>query len=164
MSGRVGSITTGIIADGLVFNMDPANRASTIPSTSTDKTFNTVNTSVSGSFTSTGMYDASNHVTFAFDGSNRINVNTSTISFANDFAISIWVNPSSISGGYRMFWGGSGYSGGNGIGFYMYNNNIRPFVSFNGSASQLFNSNPPLVIGDWFHLILQRAVGNKWEL
>ena len=28
MSGRVGSITTDIIADGLVFNMDAANRAS----------------------------------------------------------------------------------------------------------------------------------------
>ena len=27
MSGRVGSITTDIIADGLVFNMDAANRA-----------------------------------------------------------------------------------------------------------------------------------------
>jgi len=30
MSGRVGSITTDIIADGLVFNMDAANRASYI--------------------------------------------------------------------------------------------------------------------------------------
>ena len=29
---KYGSITTGIIADGLVFNMDAANRASTIPS------------------------------------------------------------------------------------------------------------------------------------
>ena len=50
MGIRRGSISTPIIADGLVFNMDAANRASTIPSTSTDKTFNTVDTSVSGSF------------------------------------------------------------------------------------------------------------------
>ena len=42
MSGRVGSITTDIIADGLVFNMDAANRASTIPSSTTTKTFNTI--------------------------------------------------------------------------------------------------------------------------
>ena len=49
MSGRVGSITTDIIADGLVFNMDPANRASTIPSTSTTEVFNTLDMSVSGS-------------------------------------------------------------------------------------------------------------------
>ena len=31
MGGRVGSITTEIIADGLVFNADAANRASYIP-------------------------------------------------------------------------------------------------------------------------------------
>ena len=49
MSGRVGSITTDIIADGLVFNMDAANRASTIPSTSTTTVFNTVNPSITGS-------------------------------------------------------------------------------------------------------------------
>ena len=49
MSGRVGSITTDILADGLFFNMDPSNRASTIPSSNTTKTFNTIKTSVSGS-------------------------------------------------------------------------------------------------------------------
>ena len=36
MGIRRGSISTPIIVDGLVFNMDAANRASTIPSTSTD--------------------------------------------------------------------------------------------------------------------------------
>ena len=56
---KYGSITTGIIADGLVFNVDPANRASTIPSTSTLKTFNTINSSQSGSFNSTGIFDSS---------------------------------------------------------------------------------------------------------
>ena len=51
MSGRVGSITTDIIADGLVFNMDAANRASTIPNTNTTQSFNTLNPTVnSGSF------------------------------------------------------------------------------------------------------------------
>ena len=39
MSGRVGSITTDIIADGLVFNMDAANRASTIPNFYYNKNF-----------------------------------------------------------------------------------------------------------------------------
>lgn len=76
MGIRRGSISTPIIADGLVFNVDAANRASTVPSTSTNKTFNTVNTSVSGSFASTGMYDSSMvSPSFDFDGiSNRITV------------------------------------------------------------------------------------------
>ena len=39
---KVGSITTDIIKNGLVFNMDAANRASTIPSSATTKAFNTV--------------------------------------------------------------------------------------------------------------------------
>ena len=48
MSGRVGSITTDIIADGLVLNMDAANRASCIPSSNTTIAYNTVDLSVSG--------------------------------------------------------------------------------------------------------------------
>ena len=66
---KYGSITTGIIADGLVFNMDAANRASTIPSTSTSTTFNTVDTSVSGSFVNDTIYDSSTiSPSYAFDG------------------------------------------------------------------------------------------------
>ena len=48
MGIRRGSITTGIIADGLVFNMDAANRASYVPNGTTS--FNTLNILQSGSF------------------------------------------------------------------------------------------------------------------
>ena len=69
MGIRRGSILTPIIADGLVFNMDAANRASTIPSTSTDKTFNTVDTSISGTFAADAQYDSgTTPPSFAFDG------------------------------------------------------------------------------------------------
>ena len=83
---KYGSITTGIIADGLVLNIDAANRASTIPSTNTDKTFNTVDLSQSGSFVANAVYDSSTiSPSFAFDGNddymiingfNDITVNT----------------------------------------------------------------------------------------
>ena len=46
MSGKIGSITTDIIKNGLVFNMDAANRASYIPDATT--TFNTIDLSQSG--------------------------------------------------------------------------------------------------------------------
>ena len=69
MSGRVGSITTNIISDGLVFNMDAANRASTIPSSATTKAFNTIDTSISGSFINDTIYDSSTiSPSYAFDG------------------------------------------------------------------------------------------------
>ena len=45
---KFGSITTGIIADGLVFNMDAANRVSYVPDATINK--NTINLSQTGSF------------------------------------------------------------------------------------------------------------------
>ena len=66
---KYGSITTGIIADGLVFNIDAANRASTIPSSATTKAFNTLDTSISGSFVNDTIYDSSTiPPSYAFDG------------------------------------------------------------------------------------------------
>ena len=93
MSGRVGSITTDIIADGLVFNMDAANRASTIPSTSTDKTFNTVDTSNTGSFQDHTQFNETDGIkSFQFDGvDDYINCNSiSSINSLTSLTISIW--------------------------------------------------------------------------
>ena len=73
MGIRRGSISTPIIADGLVFNMDPANRASTTPSNDTVKSFNTINTAQSASYESSGMYDSSTITpSLAFDGTSGI--------------------------------------------------------------------------------------------
>ena len=66
MSGRVGSITTDIIADGLVLNMDAANRASYVPDANTS--YNTLDLSTSGSLQDTGMYSSENGGIFVFDG------------------------------------------------------------------------------------------------
>ena len=96
---KYGSITTGIIADGLVFNMDAANRASTIPSISTTKTFNTLDTAVSGAFSADAQYDSSTITpSFAFDGTGDKIVcsNVNSLSFtdgSNDlpFSVSVWV-------------------------------------------------------------------------
>ena len=64
-----GNITTNIIKKGLVFNMDAANRASTIPSTSTLKTFNTIDLSQSGSIVTDATWEAGSPSSFDFDGS-----------------------------------------------------------------------------------------------
>lgn len=94
---KIGSITTGIIADGLVFNIDPANRASTIPSTGTTKTFNTVDTSISGSIITDSTWEAGSPPTFDFDGSDgciETNYNPTSLSI---FTISAWFKVANAS-------------------------------------------------------------------
>ena len=94
---KVGSITTDIIRNGLVFNIDPANRASTIPSTSTLKTFNTIDLSQSGSIVTDATWEAGSPPTFDFDGSDGyIDFgNPTELQFTDSFSISGWFKSSS---------------------------------------------------------------------
>ena len=94
MSGRVGSITTEIIEDGLIFNIDAANRASTIPSTSTDKAFNTTNLNNSGSLENGVLFSNNNSGIWDFDGTDAyIEVESNgngTIFDTQTFTIQAW--------------------------------------------------------------------------
>jgi len=91
MGIRRGSISTPIIADGLVFNMDAANRASTIPSTSTTTTFNTIDTSISGVFYNGATWEPDNKGIFHFDGiDDYIGTNDASSLFTNTFTMSFW--------------------------------------------------------------------------
>ena len=98
MSGRVGSITTEIIADGLVYNLDPANRASTQPITAVSNLFNTINLSESGSLYQ-GTYQSTNEGVIDLDGvDDYIELSTHVITFGNaSFTISMWWYLDSLS-------------------------------------------------------------------
>ena len=101
MSGRVGSITTDIIADGLIFNMDAANRASTIPSPATTKAFNTINLSQSGSIITDATWQAGSNPTFNFDGSDGyINTNFTIDNSYSELTLSAWINYTNFNGTY----------------------------------------------------------------
>ena len=88
---KYGSITTGIIADGLVYNLDAANRASTIPITAVPNLLNTTNTSESGSLYQ-GTYQPTNSGVIDLDGiDDYIELSTPLLTFGNDpFTISMW--------------------------------------------------------------------------
>ena len=98
---KYGSITTGIIADGLVFNMDPANRASCIPSEDTTIAYNTVDLSISGSFNNDIIYDSSTiSPSFAFDGvDDYISCNPSFVDTDNvsQLSIGFWLKADDTS-------------------------------------------------------------------
>jgi len=66
MGIRRGSISTPIIADGLVFNMDAANRASYVPYAT--QAFDTIDSSISGSLTNNTSYDPAYNGYWDFDG------------------------------------------------------------------------------------------------
>ena len=138
---KFGSITTGIIADGLVFNMDAANRASYTPPSSLIN--NTLNFLQSGSFqdsNGSGMYNPNK--TFAFDGVDDyilIN-NTPQTNFnqTNSFTISGWFFISQNDANSPFFgkWGTNSNSTGN----YMlwsgaYSSNKIVFSVANGSST-----------------------------
>ena len=89
MSGRVGSITTDIVSDGLVFNMDPANRASYIPDAT--KSHNTINLSQTGSLQDTGMFSTDNKGVFVCDGVDTGIAFNSTSNLGTVSTVGIWV-------------------------------------------------------------------------
>ena len=91
---KFGSITTGIITDGLVFNMDAANRASTIPSTSTTTVLDTIGGLTNNINNEYDMWQGPTTASFYFDGvGDYIDVSNSgnTITFTDDFTINCFI-------------------------------------------------------------------------
>ena len=92
MSGRVGSITTDIISDGLVFNMDFANRAS-YPKTGTTAT-DTIN-NLTGTLSSTPTFDTDAGGNFDLDGTDYIDIGAVTeMNSTTKMTISYWCKKS----------------------------------------------------------------------
>ena len=111
MSGRVGSTTTGIIADGLVFNMDAANRASYVPNATSS--YNTVDLSISGSFINDPTYIAppTSASCWNFDGvDDCIGCgNDSSLQITGNVTVSSWFK--TTNSGDQLTIAGKGYYG-----------------------------------------------------
>ena len=152
---KFGSITTGIITDGLVLNIDAANRASTIPSTNTLKTFNTVDTEVSGAFSSTGMFDSVNNGVFDFDGLAEITTGGITgITPSN--SICFWFNNSATAGGQAPLMASLNYTAASGENFAirLETTNKLTVVLVKSNTYVILNSNTVLADNTWYCIIL----------
>ena len=172
MSGQVGSITTGIITDGLVFNMDAANRASTIPSTSTTTTFNTVDTSICGSFVNDTIYDSSTiSPSYAFDGSGdyiTVKPYASLFNSPTNFSINLAFNSSNFtsSGNPKLFTKGSNV--GSNKALYTWDitakqtsgdNNVRFIISDGVNITFFGNTTGNLSTNTWYIVCCTYTVG-----
>ncbi len=135
MSGRVGSITTDIIADGLVFNMDAANRAS-YPKTGPTIT-DTINNSP-GTFSSTPIFDPSEgQGVIDFDSTDVINFGTNVftnyLSGATQFTFGYWCKKD--TSGSDMMAGSWEHSGRDGMFIQWYTNGTIYFGISNGGSN-----------------------------
>ena len=157
MGIRRGSISTPIIADGLVFNMDAANRASYIPDATTS--FNTINLNESGSFVNDPTYISppTSASCWDFDGTDDyINCGASTLSGETALTISSWVYPISYGGAAAESIISTEQSSPN-RGFYLalYNGqNFRWQVSTNGSAKDSLDTvSSTVTLNAWQHVL-----------
>ena len=107
MGIRRGEITTKIISDGLVFNMDAANRACypRTGTTATDTIGNIAGTlSGASGDNNTPQWENTNNGVFDFDGTDDYIdfSNPSALQFTSDFSISGWFK-TSAGGNHRIF-------------------------------------------------------------
>jgi len=170
MGIRRGSISTPIIADGLVFNMDAANRASTIPSSATTKAFNTINTSISGAFAADGVYDSSTiSPSFNFDGIvdyAYLNDNNS-VSGLNGLTFSVWLKPTTgvaVYDGIICSRSGNDY-----ILFHIgtvSSPNYQVYIQQqNGTGGVYTQANVTgLTLDSWQNVTVTGKVGEKWNM
>ena len=163
MGGRVGSITTEIIADGLVFNMDAANRASypiqrTLATAESGSCFNTIDLSQSGSFISDPQFitQPTSASCWNFDGVDD-NIDTTTTTLGDKYSVSLWFKNGVTPSPYLVPLGantGQGYVIllGATTGYWYYGNGTTARASVTDSAYTAAMSDT----SNWHHLVLVR--------
>ena len=157
MSGRVGSITTDIIADGLVFNMDAANRASTKPISTITTSFNTVDTSISGAFSDNGIFDSSTITpSFAFGGTDDYIETSYDSTGVTGLTVSAWAKANSY-GSYNCI--SAQFTAGNASTSSWVLESVgtsptgmRFYVDKNGSGTAVYaGGNTTISTGQWYN-------------
>ena len=151
-----GHAAPNIVEDGLVFLIDAANPRSYVSGSL--NTFNLLNKSISGSFSSTGMFENINTGVFEFDGTDDyIDLSSFTLNTDEAWSISLWTNLDDFSYSYPEL-------------FTLKTDEATGFVCFMGNASSYtginFGSNANFtkfkttgdisgdLVGAWVNIIL----------
>ena len=158
---KFGSITTPIITDGLVFNMDAANRASYVNGNT--NAFNTINFSQSGSLDSGAAFSSENLGVFTFDGvDERILLNTTMDDIFTTlyWSVDVWWNTNGNNSYDAIL--GNGYP----VQLYKQGSKIRSYLSSNASSGTYFlndmTSTQNISANTWYHLIWIRDSTNYY--
>jgi hypothetical protein len=149
MGIRRGSISTPIIADGLIFNIDAANRASYVNGNT--NTFNTTDLSQSGSLENDVAFTQSPTPSFEFDGvDDYVGLgNPTDLQITGAFSFSAWVKTTSNTYDAIYFKGNSIAL--SDIYIRMQNNGtIRFFIN---NVSKNVTSSTTVNDGNWHHIM-----------
>jgi hypothetical protein len=143
---------TNIVKDGLVFWVDPTSKRCFFPQASSTTSIESLapNLPLSGSATSTGIYDSANHGIFDFDGiSARFafeSMNTSSFfDYDEEYNFSIWIKQDDwgdTNGNQKHFGSGGYYSGGSsrGMEFAQFNSPSTLSVMIRTNATYYYLS------------------------
>tara|TARA_Y100000296_G_scaffold79058_1_gene102554 strand:+ start:40 stop:711 length:672 start_codon:yes stop_codon:yes gene_type:complete len=158
MGIRRGSISTPIIADGLVFNMDAANRAS-YPKTGTTW-FDTIGNN-NGTLTNGPTFSSDDGGYLVFDGDDEY-INLDSTITNNIYTLDFWYKMAGNDGTYGYF----ASSGVNGLaiseGGTIFGLSYGQFYYYNGSANLL--SNIPSTT-NWNHIcVIINTISNNLKL
>ena len=148
---KFGSITTPIITDGLVFNMDAANRASYVPDA--NKSHNTINLSQTGSLQDTGMFSTDNKGVFVCDGVDTGIALNSTSNLSTVSTVGIWVKRNSATDNGKALFGNNAnhWQPAMWIG-----STTRLYVSLSKWVKPFFHSTGWSNTTDWFYITVTR--------
>ena len=150
MSGRVGSITTDIIADGLIFNMDAANRASYVELN--EKAYNTIDSSVVASCynETSGSFDPGPKA-WNFDGIDAyIDMPQSAGQFSRDPMTLEWVWKKDGSATKVLLMDRTTYNGLTGLEIWTEGMGM----AVRGSSATKINGTQTLSIDTWYHSVV----------
>ena len=147
------SYSPNIVKDGLVFLIDAANPRSTIPSASTTKTFNLINSTISGSFMNDTMYDSSTvSPSYAFDGStDYIKPNNSSLFQLANFTLSSWIKLSSINSNQFIIDTSTNGSSGLGYSYRVNSNNKIRFWAYH--ANNALDTSSTVTTDTWYNIV-----------
>jgi hypothetical protein len=146
-------IYTDLVDDtDLELHLDPASYSGTGTTWTADAGNN-------GTLVGDTSYDQELGDFFDLDGSgDYISLNSGGY-LTGDFTVEMWWNFDTLSG-FKMLWGGSGYSNGTGLGHYIDGNRLHTYISVSGSAvSPTGQSGAVLTVGKWHHIVLTRSGG-----
>jgi len=115
---------------------------------------NTITYTSSGKYGKAGVFNGSGYVQIPYN-----------FNFSGSFALSFWINPSTVGNQWQSIIGTDGYGASTHTGFNFYLNYavLEPWLGGTAGSGDIFQTGS-VAVGVWQHIVLSRTYNSKWEL